>query len=425
MTYYLFEAATTLFECFLAHIFFNGWFGVKNMKRAKRALLMSSDFALHCIVALLPLDQTLRSAISYVLVLGIAAALYDTTRISALYSTIIYVALSLLSEYLCILLMDTLRLDTTALAAEGNARALYLALSKTVHFAIAVIVASALRRDHLIVTVKQVAPIFPSIIISAFICIVFFKAFSDYDEGLSFTLAIVLVGLLYINGIIVFNTQSAKSAIVEIEKEKLEKQYFDMQDQYYRNVVKDREETHALWHDLKKYVTAIEALVESGDNQHAKDEYKEISQMFGELGNVVDIENSVLNAILHHNIERAKSSEVSVRLYAQVPPELPIAAVDLSVIIGNTFDNAIEECATFADKKPQISVTLVQQNRMLFYEITNPCAQGAQAPRAKPGKYHGYGLKNVRRCVDKYAGSMQHGVSGSQYKVSIRLNCST
>jgi len=134
----------------------------------------------------------------------------------------------------------------------------------------------------------------------------------------------------------------------------------------------------------------------------------------------VDTENPTLNANLHHNISRAKANSISVSLDAHVPHELTISAVDLSVIIGNTFDNAIEDCAAPADAGARISVSLVQQNKMLFYEIANSCMH---APPKKEGNLHGYGIGNVRRYVDKYDGTMENRIADDQYRISIRLNC--
>ena len=85
------------------------------------------------------------------------------------------------------------------------------------------------------------------------------------------------------------------------------------------------------------------------------------------------------------------------------------------------FDNAIEECILFPDKpRKTISTVITQKNDMLFYEIINPCML---TPQKKSGKIHGYGLKNVRRCVEKHSGSMDHGIADDQYRVAIRLNC--
>ena len=419
---YFFEVSTVLFTCLLLHIFFDGWFGARNQKRTRMAFFMSLYFLLHSIVTLLPITPPLRAFVSFFLFLGVAGVLYETTLVSALYSSLLFVALAVLSEYSCLLLLEALGFETGSLMSAGYERAIYLAIAKTAHFVVVLIAASFLRKNRAALTLRQVAPLLPCLIVSIFICIVFYRILPGFDENLSFMLVIALIGLLYINGIVVLNTQSIKSAVFENEEQRMARQHYEMQEQYYCNVLKDREETRALWHDLKKHVTAIEAMVESSGGLAERSEYDHIRQAFEDLGNVVDIDNSILNVILHHNIDRAKSSNLSVRLDVQVPPVIPFSAVDMSVIIGNTFDNAIEACSTIEEAGAQINVALIQQNHMLFYEMTNPCSQVAQT---KPGKHHGYGLKNVRRCVEKYGGSLEHGMADGQYTVSIRMNCSS
>ncbi|MDR3270514.1 MAG: ATP-binding protein [Peptococcaceae bacterium] len=67
-----------------------------------------------------------------------------------------------------------------------------------------------------------------------------------------------------------------------------------------------------------------------------------------------------------------------------------------------------------------MSATLVQRNDMLFYEIKNPCRE---IRHKKSGKHHGYGLKNVEVCVQKYSGVIEKSEEHGHYRVSIRLNC--
>jgi len=415
-----FEIATVLFECLLVHIFFNGWFGLRNNKHSKFAAFMALYFLFQCLISVIPLYPALRTLISYFLILGISAVLYNTTKSAAIYSSFLYITLAVISEYICLALLTVLKFNVDSLMSEGSMRTIYLSFAKTVHFAVVLVAASVLRKNRVALTFSQVAPLLPCLVVSIYICIVFFRVFPDYEDNLSAMLIIAPIGLLYINGIIVINTQSMKSTLFENEERKLAVQQYEMQEQYYRSVVIDREETRALWHDSKKFITAIEALVESGEIQDAENEYNRIKQSFDEVGHIIDVENSALNAILHHNISRAKASNISVTLDAYVSPEIPISAVDLSVIIGNTFDNAIEECILLMETSPQIVVSLVQQNQMLFYEISNPCMQ---ISHKKAGKYRGYGLGNVKRRVEKYGGSLEYGIIDGHYKVSIRLNC--
>jgi len=116
----------------------------------------------------------------------------------------------------------------------------------------------------------------------------------------------------------------------------------------------------------------------------------------------------------------AKANGITIELNAFVPPDIKISAIDLSVIIGNTFDNAIEECVLLEPSARKITAEITQRNNMIFYEISNPCLQTSHM---KKGRFRGYGLENVRRCVEKYSGTMEHGMSNNLYRVSIRLNC--
>ena len=304
--------------------------------------------------------------------------------------------------------------------AGGNSRAINLILAKTAHFVIVLIASLILRRNRATLSVKQVSPLLPCLILTMYICILFYRIIPDIDNDLSIPLVIALIGLLYINVIIIINTQSIKTNIIDIEEQKLAVHNYEMQKKYYLSAIKDRDETRALWHDIKKHVIALEALMDSHDIISAKKEYEYLRHSCDELGMLVDIENTTLNAILHHNIIRAKLSDIPVNLDAQVSPELDISAVDLSVIIGNTFDNAIEECVTLGDVPKSIDVTIIQKNHLLLYEICNPCLL---ISHKKTGAFHGYGLRNVKRCIDKYGGSMENGIIDGQYRVSIRLNC--
>lgn len=416
----VYEVATVLFACLLIHIFFGSWFGLRRDSRLRLILLMMSYFVLHSALTLVALNPALQAGISFMLVLYISAAMYNTKLPSAIYSSLLYIVIAVLSEYASLVLLNILGFDTDALMAGGSTRAVMLALAKAVHFFAVLIAASVLRKNRASLSFRQVAPLLPCLAACVYLCVVFFTILPGGDEAPSVMLMIALVGLLYIIGVVVINTQAIKTAVLENEEQRLARSNYEMQERYYASVMTYREETRALWHDLQKHITAIEAIAESSGVQTALDEYSQIHAEFVGLGSIADTENLALNVILHHNISKAKSCGIDVGLTANVSPELSFSAVDLSVIIGNTFDNAIEECSALGEEKPRISVSLIQHNKMLFYEIANPCRS---VTSEKAGKYHGYGLKNVRRCVEKYGGSMEHYAADDVYRVSIRLNC--
>lgn len=94
--------------------------------------------------------------------------------------------------------------------------------------------------------------------------------------------------------------------------------------------------------------------------------------------------------------------------------------LDLYIIIGNTMDNAIEACDAFpAGHKPSISCTLRQKNHVLLYEISNPIPQVSVK---KAGVIHGYGLENVKECVNRNSGFISVKTENDIFCVSITLN---
>jgi sensor histidine kinase regulating citrate/malate metabolism len=104
----------------------------------------------------------------------------------------------------------------------------------------------------------------------------------------------------------------------------------------------------------------------------------------------------------------------------RVREELSVTAADLSVIIGNTFDNAIEAVAALADEGRHITVQLILKDSILFYEITNPLVSLA-VPKKNEKTVQGYGLKNVRRCIEKYRGNLSVTADDGEFKVTAMI----
>ena len=83
-------------------------------------------------------------------------------------------------------------------------------------------------------------------------------------------------------------------------------------------------------------------------------------------------------------------------------------------------DNAIEACDAFpSGHKPSISCTLRQKNHVLLYEISNPIPQVSVK---KAGDIHGYGLENVKECVNRNSGFISVKTENDIFCVSITLN---
>ena len=136
---------------------------------------------------------------------------------------------------------------------------------------------------------------------------------------------------------------------------------------------------------------------------------------------IYQIVDPVVDALLNQYLRSAKENQIQVLLDITIPEVLAISTLLLSVVIGNTFDNAIEACRLIAPEKRVIHLQLRKQNRILFYSIENPYIDAVTQLRV--GKHHGYGLKNVERAVNQNNGNFQVEKVDGNFIVQIRLNC--
>ena len=193
----------------------------------------------------------------------------------------------------------------------------------------------------------------------------------------------------------------------------LAEHHYAMQQEYYEQFRSQQEETRAIWHDISKYLRAIQA---DADNTSLV----QMQQMLDSVTSIVDVHNRIVSVILNEYVQAAKQAEVCLEMDVQVPSELFVTAADLYVLIGNTMDNALEACLELPADQRRISLKLRVHNSILFYGIENPFAP--QYQNRIRDRFHGYGLKNVRKCVERYGGTLEVQKDDGIFRVLAHLN---
>ena len=225
---------------------------------------------------------------------------------------------------------------------------------------------------------------------------------------------IIALGLLYTCIVVILFTLRLQDQ--ENERRELEQanDRYATQKTYYEQLQAQQEQIRALWHDLDKYLHAVQA--ETGQSPSLD----QLRDMAGAVRPVVDVDNRVVSIILNEYVQAAEEAGARLTLDVQVPPEISVTAADLYILIGNTVDNALEAVAALPEERRRIDLKLRMHNGMLFYEISNPYDpdQGKKA-----GSLHGYGLRNVRECVRRSRGSVRTVRENGVYTLSVLMNC--
>ena len=238
--------------------------------------------------------------------------------------------------------------------------------------------------------------------------------FPDYMVGL-------MAVLLLINILIVFYVEALRENELEKFKVKFNEQQYNLQMEYYQQLKERQEEVRSLRHDVKKYILAMQAVAEHGDTEELHKIAQAATDVFERSTNISAVGNPVVDALLNYYLRIAERNNIKVNLDVTIPEVLTISSLSLSIILGNTFDNAIEACCDLPAEQRIIHLQLRKQYRSLFYRLENPYSDTSRGIRI--GEHHGYGLKNINRIVQENHGDFYTKKKDGVFTVQVRLNC--
>lgn len=419
--YIAIEIATVILEMLLLSIYLKGLYQnyIKSTSYVWAAYVISGIVL--CVLSILPIHPMIRLSYGFVSFFALAVLLFGAKWMHAFYSALLLCVINIAVDYTISTIIMFFGIPADTLEVYGNNRVLYIVLAKLVlfFFVFLVIRISKWKKSH--DSLFDALPLLMCQVFSIFICYFMYLGAFDSAKQITWSFIIGAIGILYINIIIFLYVERIKE-VSEIKRQnELADLQYQLKVEYFNQIKNEQDETRALWHDIKKYLNTMNELMNMNDIPHAKECIDQVADLFGGIGNVVDVGNTVVGAVMNQSVQKAQKMNIETALDIRVQPELNISAADLSVIIGNTFDNAIKACSQLEDTHKKITVQLIQKGSILFYEIKNRYKSDVEAD-VKDSKLHGFGLKNVKRCIDKYLGTMNVYANEPYFVVSIHIN---
>lgn len=417
--YYFIELAGSITNIALLSLFMSRLF-VRNKIQSKwhytfLTLLCTGQ----CVLSLFPnwvIPRTL-----YLLLGGflLARLFYEVQTWPAAFASGSFFVLGSVVEILAMLLIGVRLPDTDLLMQVGAARLIYVVFSNLIQIPLLILVSHFFNREESDLRIVWLLPLISIQLASISVCYVVqcHAADKDFPDYMVFFMAV----LLFVNIMIVFYVEALRKNEKEKYLAELTEQHYHLQIEYYQQLLEKQQETKALWHDIKKYTTAMQAVAAQNDSEQLRQIAQAAADAYERVKDISAVGNPVVDALLNQYLRSAKENQIQVLLDITIPEVLAISTLLLSVVIGNTFNNAIEACRLIAPEKRVIHLQLRKQNRILFYSIENPYIDAVTQLRV--GKHHGYGLKNVERAVNQNNGNFQVEKVDGNFIVQIRLNC--
>jgi len=180
-------------------------------------------------------------------------------------------------------------------------------------------------------------------------------------------------------------------------------------------------------HDFNNHLGIIYELVKNSPKEEALDYLTQLIERSKQYRQVVHIPYPVIRAILNYKLSGIEEKKIDLSTNVSLPEGLKMNEFDVSVILGNLLDNAIEACEKVPSDQRYLKLDLYYNPDYLVIRVENSAAGQVDKVKerfktTKPdSENHGFGLKNISYLVERHEGLMKIDSKQSAFIVNIAL----
>lgn len=238
----------------------------------------------------------------------------------------------------------------------------------------------------------------------------------------AFLYGCIVIGLL-IQLVLLINTLVTRN--VHKENEKLAKQFLESQNEHYQYLEKREYETKKFRHDIKNHLILLENFINTKKYDEAQDYLNTINEKVSSFSNQISVNNGIADAILNRFYTEAKEKGIMLKVSGHFPMECYITAYDICTVLSNLLSNAI--LAEIEAEGKEVLVNIKYTDNKVLLTMENDYVHelnevdGAFKTTKEDSIGHGYGLSNVKECVEKNGGYLSISTENHQFKVMIMM----
>lgn len=209
--------------------------------------------------------------------------------------------------------------------------------------------------------------------------------------------------------------------IVELQTEQARKHLGEVQSIY--------REMRGYKHDFHHHLQVLKGYIETGEYSRALNYIDELDSNLKNVDTLIKTGNISADAILSAKIAQAKESGTDITIKAAIPDHLTLTDVELSIILGNLLDNAVESCRLLPKDKRFIRIYISMKGTMLYFSMLNSSGEkkkkkGSIFTTNKSG-FHGFGLSRAESIIEEHGGwckyNSEDGAFSTEFLVPAKL----
>lgn len=198
----------------------------------------------------------------------------------------------------------------------------------------------------------------------------------------------------------------------------------------YQQLSRRMEEARRLRHDMRHHLNTLGALNAQGKQEEIGDYLKQYGTVYDRLEEQRFTGDPVIDSVLEYYLAQAGEEQIPVKCQVSMDGKSGVDAVDMTVLLGNCLENAMEALRMLPPGARRLSVEIAPMGAMLLVRIRNTCGNlesgsgfaGWEAfPSSKGKGREGVGLRSVSAIAKKYGGSAQFRRKDGEFTVRASL----
>ncbi len=345
-----------------------------------------------------------------------AVFMFDCTVLSSFILSVVLQAIVLVSEFISLLVMSALfGIELSEYTSTDFFYFLTAVINKTLFLIICLILVNLkfLKKEKTKGQyARSKAPLFLLIypFCTMFTCILFWMMSYEFTFSSQINTYITVMCVLFLISIFVtyllYNQTAKKEAEVYSLQAELERKETD--EAYYKVLDYQNEELKTLVHDEKNHLSVIKSLSDMDEVEKYVDKIYDDLNKYSSSGKT---KNKMLDLILNKYKVLCEEDEIDFYINIRTSNLSFMEDADLTIMLSNILDNAIEAAKKSQAKKIDLSINNVNGNDMLTCinssDIKPVSVSGVLKTTKEDKKFHGMGTKSIKRVVNKYKGEYE------------------
>ncbi len=181
-------------------------------------------------------------------------------------------------------------------------------------------------------------------------------------------------------------------------------------------------------HDIRHFNRVLAGFIQNGEYESAASYLTEFDSMLENITTMSFCENKIVNELLSIYASQCQKLGFKLRVKASVPEHIPMEETDLTSLVANALENAVEAQAHIEEGKRKVKIEIIYDGRKLKLFTRNPYSVATSfdqegLPVSTREVRSGIGTSQIKSIAEKYGGVASFTQEDGNFTVKAVMTC--